>query len=581
MRVVSVKKSPKVSKYGQGVGNMNAGRSGRAVSRLANWPHVLLAAHLLMLHALAFGGWKIAAVRLLWVVALGLFLIWQPFVAGERQINLRQGAVLSAVVVGSTLLLGPWLLLVWCGALAAAIGGRVLRTERQSERSGYLLAFGYLVGITVLGVVPEISPVVALDSALRALLARFMPLFLPLLLIFPARAPQRKSGEAFDLFYGMLVFLVLAVFVLGALAYMLVSGAGYVEALFKTSMSLAGALLLVAWAWNPRGGFSGVGSAVSRYLLSIGMPLEQWLVRLSTESERHSDPARFLEALLCHLREMPWVMGISWQSGQSAGQSGEQTSYVHTCRADDLNLSIHFRQPPSPAMRWHVEWLLRLAAEFYLVKRQTHELQRMGYVQAIYETGARVTHDVKNLLQSLQGLCYAVNQPGDPAQVAALLGRQLPQIADRLKATLDKLQSPTLESQELVAADAWWKSLKERYSHVDVAWNGEASPDGRIPGALFDRVAENLLQNALAKRQRQPDLAISFTFSDGCMTLVDNGEAISPELARVLLREPVSSEDGLGVGLYHAARQALGAGYALTLAENRAGQVAFSLSPGR
>ena len=38
-------------------------------------------------------------------------------------------------------------------------------------------------------------------------------------------------------------------------------------------------------------------------------------------------------------------------------------------------------------MQWHVDWLLRLAAEFYLVKYQTHQLQRMSYLQAVYETG--------------------------------------------------------------------------------------------------------------------------------------------------------------------------------------------------
>jgi hypothetical protein len=558
---------------------MNAGLSGKIANRLANWPHLLLAGHLLMLHALAFGGWRIPAVRLLWVVALGLFLIWQPFVAGERRINLRQGAILLGAVLASTILLGPWLLLIWCGALAAAIGGRVLWTERRSERSGYLLAFGYLVGITVLGVVPEISPAVALDPALRGVLARFMPFVLPLLLFFPAQAPQRKSGEAFDLFYGMLVFLVLAVFVLGALAYMLVGGAGYVESLFKTSLAVAGALLVVAWAWNPRAGFSGIGSAISRYLLSVGMPLEQWLVQLSEESERHTDPSRFLEAVMQRLKGMPWVLGVSWKSGQSAGQSGEQTAYVHSCQANELALSVHFRHAPSPAMRWHVEWLLRLAVEFYLVKRQTYQLQRMGYVQAIYETGARVTHDVKNLLQSLQVLCYAANQPGDPAEVAALLGRQLPQIADRLKATLEKLQSPQIESLEQVAAATWWRRFKDRYAHLPVDWQGDPGADGSLPGALFDSVAENLLQNALAKRQRQPGLAISVAFADGWLTVADDGAAIASELADVLLSEPVNSEDGLGIGLYHAARQADGVGYSLVLAENRQGRVAFTLSP--
>ncbi len=107
---------------------MSAGFVVRLANRLAHWPHLLLALHLVMLHALAFGGWQVPAVRLLWPAALGLFLIWQPFVAGERRVSGRQGAVLLGVVLASTLLLGPWLLLIWCGALAASIGGRVMCT---------------------------------------------------------------------------------------------------------------------------------------------------------------------------------------------------------------------------------------------------------------------------------------------------------------------------------------------------------------------------------------------------------------------------------------------------------------------
>jgi len=558
---------------------MNTGLSGKMAIRLAGWPHYLLAGHLLMLHALAFGGWQIPAVRLLWVVALGLFLIWQPFVAGERRITPRQGAILLGAVLASTLLLGPWLLLIWCGALAASIGGRVLWTENRVERSAYLLAFGYLLAMTVLGVVPEISAAVMIDRDLRQAVAYFMPFALPLLLLFPAHARRRRSGEAFDLFYGMLVFLVMAVFVLGALAYVLVGNAGYVESLFKTSMAVAGALLLVAWAWNPRGGFSGVGSALSRYLLSLGMPIEQWLVQISEESERHTDPANFLAAVMARLGAMPWVVGVSWQAGDKAAQIGEPAEHRHTSMANELALSVHFRHAPSPAMRWHVEWLLRLAIEFYLVKRQSEELQRMGYVQAIHETGARVTHDVKNLLQSLQALCYAASQPGEPAQVSALLNRQLPQIADRLKATLAKLQSPQIEDVAQLDAESWWGRLRERYAHVPVAWQGSAEPGGTLPAGLFDSVAENLLQNALAKRLREPGLIISVAFFAGELSVSDSGSAIANDLATALMNEPVSSDDGLGIGLYQAARQAESQGYQLSLAENRLGRVTFRLSP--
>lgn len=561
---------------------MNAGFMGRLANRLANWPHFLLAAHLLMLHALAFGGWQVPAVRLLWPAALGLFLIWQPFVAGERRISGRQGAVLLGMVLASTLLLGPWLLLIWCGALAASIGGRVMGTEHRGERAGYLLAFGYLIGLSVLGVVPEISPAAQIDAAVRDSVALLLPLALPLLLLFPARAPQRKTGETFDLFYGMLVFLVLAVLVLGALAYMPIGRAGYIESIFKTSLTVAGALLVVAWAWNPRGDFSGIGSAISRYLLSLGMPLEQWLVHLSEESERNAEPGHFLEAVMQRLAAAPWVLGIAWQMGDKLGELGESSAHCHACTAGDLSLTVYFRHSPSPALRWHVEWLLRLAIEFYLVKRQSQQLQRMGYARAIYETGARVTHDVKNLLQSLQVLCYAAAQPGDPAEVASLLRRQLPQIADRLKATLDKLQSPQSEDAQAVAAELWWRRLQDRYAHAGIAWQGEAGGQGSgqmLPGALFDSVAENLLQNALAKRQREPGLSISVAFDGVTLSVTDDGSAIAPALADGLLREPVLSNDGLGIGLYHAARQADALGYRLALAESRPGRVTFALAP--
>lgn len=559
---------------------MNSGMFANLAIRLANWPHLLLAGHLLILHTLAFGGWRVPAVRLLWVVAIGLFLIWQPFVSGERRINVQQGVILLLAVAGSILVLGPWLLLIWCGALAAAIGGRVFWTESRRERIGYLLAFGYLIGLTVIGVVPELSRALQPDAALRELIAFAMPFALPLLLFFPASRPRRQLGESFDLFYGILVFLALAVFVLGALVYMLVSNSGYVESLIKTSLAFAGALLLVAWAWNPRTGVADAGSTVSRYLLSVGMPLEQWLVRLSEESERHHDPNRFLEALMHHFAEMPWLVGIVWSVAGGEGQLlGTRTAYRHVCLVHGVELAVYFRHAPSPAMRWHVEWLMRLAIEFYQVKQQSEQLQRMGYVQAIHETGARVTHDVKNLLQSLQVLCYAAARPGSDAnEVAALLSRQLPQIADRLKATLDKLQSPQPEAPSFIEAGVWWRRLQERYAHADVRWLGEPLAERVVPTGLFDSVAENLLQNALAKRQREQGLGIEFRIDAAGFEVSDDGSAIPAKRADDLLRIPVGSEDGLGIGLYQAARQAEGQGFRLALVENRPGRVSFGLT---
>ncbi|MBN8464326.1 MAG: hypothetical protein J0M01_16180 [Dechloromonas sp.] len=545
-------------------------------------PHFLLAGHLLLLHALAFGGWRLPAVRILWFVAFGLFLLWQPFVAGERRMSRRQGAVVLAAALASTWLLSPWLMLIWCGALAAVIGGRVLWTGDRLERAGYLFAFGYLVCLTIFGVVPEISPSAVLDPLPRDAIARYMPFLLAALIAFPAHPQRRRAGDAFDLFYGMLVFLALAVFVLGALAVTFVSGVSYVEALAQTSLAIAAALLVLAWAWNPRGGFSGIGSALSRYLLSVGLPLEQWLIQLAETSERESHPVRFLAAITEQLQRIPWVVGCRWQAGSESGRFGGTSPHTQEYRRDGVLLAVCFRHVPSPAMRWHVEWLLRLATEFYLVKFQTHELQRMSYLQAVYETGARVTHDVKNLLQSLQTLCYAAAQPGDPEAVARLLARQLPQIAERLKSTLDKLQRPRADDNRNTSAAEWWARLRDRHSGDAIEWNAPAG-EAEVPSALFDSIAENLLQNALTKRQHEGGIEISAKLTvdrnSPMLTVRDTGQAIAASVADSLFRTPVQSAHGLGIGLYHAARQADETGYRLNLAENRPGSVVFTLAP--
>jgi len=137
-----------------------------------------------------------------------------------------------------------------------------------------------------------------------------------------------------------------------------------------------------------------------------------------------------------------------------------------------------------------------------------------------------------------------------------------------------------METVGNVAADIWWARLKDRYAHAPVDWRDSGGAGRMVPLGLFDSVAENLLQNAMAKRQREPGLHIGVVFIDGSLTVGDDGTAIEPLRAKVLLNEPVNSEDGLGIGLYHAARQAEAMGYRLSLTENRPGRVAFTLSPG-
>jgi len=57
----------------------------------------------------------------------------------------------------------------------------------------------------------------------------------------------------------------------------------------------------------------------------------------------------------------------------------------------------------------------------------------------------------------------------------------------------------------------------------------------------------------------------------------DSGHAVPADVAVALLRAPVRSSTGLGIGLYQAARLAEKGGYRLSLADNRDGAVCFAL----
>jgi len=58
----------------------------------------------------------------------------------------------------------------------------------------------------------------------------------------------------------------------------------------------------------------------------------------------------------------------------------------------------------------------------------------------------------------------------------------------------------------------------------------------------------------------------------------DNGAAVPKNVADQLFDAPVTSQTGLGVGLYHSARQAAPLGYRLALTVNEQGRVCFELA---
>src|SRR5262249_15436045 len=158
----------------------------------------------------------------------------------------------------------------------------------------------------------------------------------------------------------------------------------------------------------------------------------------------------------------PWVQGVDWQTANSRGMAGHLSHNGTECSFGGLQLTLYTRWTPSPALVLHMRLLGRLMADYYETKRREQEQRQNAYLHAIYETGSRLTHDVKNLLQSLGSLCSAVESSDerDAAAVRRLVQRQLPQITQRLQGTLDKLTHADSVRHETIPAGDWWRDVQ-------------------------------------------------------------------------------------------------------------------------
>ena len=519
----------------------------------------------------------------------GLFLLWQPVWRGEQRLLARQ--VVLILVAGSILVVAGnwWLMALWISVLFSLIGGNIRGIRNAGQRFASMLAAVYLLSILLMWVVPHLFEEQAFPEIFQTLAG--YGLLIPAALIFFIRAEKsdRQTAHALDLFYSVLLFLLVLVLVLGSFVIRQISHGDYVIALAQTLFAIAVFLIVLSLLWDPRAGFVGIGQVVTRYFLSVGIPFELWMHSLAGIAERVSDPDKFTALAAQELAVLPWVSGVGWRAAGASGEVGDQTKHGTEFSFGGLRLTVYTRFSPSPALVLHIRLLARLLGDYYESKVRAAQQRRSAYMQAIYETGARLTHDVKNLLQSLRSLCSAAETSGeaDAEAVRLLMRRQLPQIAQRLQITLDKLASDVENAAEETRAYEWWGTLKQRFAYEPVSFSESGLAPGAtatLPAELFDSVSDNLLQNALHKGRLANGLSITVSLKavDGgfVLTVCDDGKPMPDSVAQRLFEAPVSSsKTGLGVGLYQAYRFARQRRYVLRLASNEVGRVCFELAP--
>lgn len=544
---------------------------------------VVLVAMLALLHVAVFRGVSDPWARGLLLAHLGLLLLWQPFLRAEQAVSPVQGLILCVFAVALMLYLTWWFLAFWVVVLAGLVGGKVYQQHAVWLRRAYLVVLGYLLALLAIVILPEIAPQPEIGPEVRQIAEYLLPVALVAIALFPVERESADAPQTIDFFYSVFLMLLLGVVILGSFAFMSVGGTTYLEALTYTVFLTAAAMLLIGLAWNPRSGVTGLDVFFARYIFSIGLPVERWLHFLTELLQLETRPERFLVESVAALVRVPAVAGVSWRTADGEGKEGTGSAHVVEFENSALSLTIHSRHKLGPALRWHLHLLGQLLAEFYMAKLREEKLRQASYMQAVHETGARMTHDIKNLLQSLNVLCSvaAREENRDSPRLHALVRRQLPAITQRLSETLAKLQSPRGADETYVSAKAWWETLARQYSREGVIFHPARVPDSaRVPRSLFESVADNLIRNALGKRDEAEVRVRASLEYDGHLELrvEDSGRAIPGAVSKDLLRGPVSSPTGLGIGLYQAARQASAAGYLLALETNQDGAVCFRLS---
>ncbi len=553
---------------------------------LVNHSQRILALMLLSLHAfLIWGGRTNYIQQTFFLCTYGLFLLWQPVWRSTEKLSTPAILLFIGVGIFGYFYSNWWITALWIAILFGLLGGRVFSDESKATRIVHILAASYLLSMLLLWVVPKLLGASNDLEAAKFVITYLTPIMPLAILFINKEATNNRQLPVLDFFYTLLLMLVAFILVLASYAIGTLQSVNYIQVMFIAIFGLAFVLAAFSLLWQPSTRFSGIELLMSRYLLSIGMPFEKWVKNIAKLGEIESTPNGFMQKAMFEMKALPWVTGVNWLADESQGKLGESSNHVTHFNFKDFHMSLHTRWQISPALYVHVKLLMQIMGEFYEAKRREETLRQNAYMQAFYETGSRLTHDIKNILQSVGTLVSAAEQTEhqDDKALLQLIRKQLPVLNTRIAATLDKLKAPGEEKKRLEKMSVWWKDLQLRHHHDKIEFLAEKLPSQEINAEVLDSVLDNLLNNALEKTKYQPSTSIKVEMHDNaengfCIDVTDTGKAMESGIANDLFKKHTPSQNGLGVGLYHAAQDCKQAKYDLELASNVNGTVRFRVA---
>ncbi|RLA17282.1 MAG: hypothetical protein DRQ60_02400 [Gammaproteobacteria bacterium] len=540
-------------------------------SRLVSHLPILLGLSLLPLHLAVFTA-DTRVILLLWGNSLLLATLWY------FTTNLRRSTLITALVMFLTICaLGfSWSLqtaqTAWLLFLAAIITGRAIAVPHDPLfrllPAVYLLS---LAGFQIFYPDGEMSTDNSLMvSALLNTLGGIA--FIACLIPLPEPADRKNTDAAEQ----TSTALTLTFFV--ACAALIMSDASSTDnshiKLAVAIISLLAMITTLLWA----------SKRLTPDKQGYSWEFRQWMTQTLDALSTISNQEEFVRDSMARLATMMQLSGINWQIADVTGELGIIGRQRFSTTSPAGKIASTADQPLSAAFEQQFQLALELLGTLVKFRQQEQQLKTQNHLQSIYETGARITHDVKNLLQSLNTLTTAVeySKPEQAPALQELIRKQLPLIRQKLQTTLEKLEAPEDVSSTFQVARIWWEKLRMRFEPNQIEFRLQLEMDYLIPRDLFDRVAENLLENAQRKRQSEPDITILIelmvTEQHITLRVTDSGSPAPAEITQLLFKGPVDSTGGYGIALYQCATQAMKQGFQLSLTENEQGRVSFSLN---
>src|SRR5260221_8089901 len=115
-----------------------AGANKSLAQTLVRGKRWLILAMLLSLHAalVAQSGGDFERIWLM--VHFGLFLLWQPFISTDYELNIVSTTILLGITAAALYTLAGWMLVTWIAILIGIMGGKVFTSQAAKRGHFYL-----------------------------------------------------------------------------------------------------------------------------------------------------------------------------------------------------------------------------------------------------------------------------------------------------------------------------------------------------------------------------------------------------------------------------------------------------------